>query len=179
MPHPSFVDLTGKRFGKLVVLERVADTPTKSGKKLVTWKCRCDCGNVCNIRSSNLKSGNTKSCGCFAIDFLLCKQRLFRAVFWYKGNQIRIIDLVLVYRFEQTDFCCFIPALFTSRLSFPSALCIPIMKDIMHTRLTTIDTSERYLASARQLLFIVKTFQLLYIIDGIQKVFRKVFPLYS
>ena len=74
MPHPSFVDLTGKRFGKLVVLERVADTPTKSGKKLVTWKCRCDCGNVCNIRSSNLKIGNTKSCGCLAMKFRRTKR---------------------------------------------------------------------------------------------------------
>lgn len=74
MPHPLFVDLTGKRFGKLVVLERVADTPTKSGKKLVTWKCKCDCGKVCNIRSANLKSGNTKSCGCIAMKFRRTKR---------------------------------------------------------------------------------------------------------
>ena len=74
MPHPPFVDLTWKWFGKLVVLERVADTPTKSGKKLVTWKCRCDCGNVCNICSSKLKSGNTKSCGCIAMKFRRTKR---------------------------------------------------------------------------------------------------------
>jgi hypothetical protein len=66
MAHISFVDLTGNRYGKLVVLERSEDAITKSGKKLVTWKCRCDCGKLCVVRSANLKSGNTQSCGCVA-----------------------------------------------------------------------------------------------------------------
>ena len=62
----SFVDLTGKKFGKLKVLKRDEDVITKSGKKLVAWLCKCDCGNTCTVMSSNLKSGNTKSCGCIA-----------------------------------------------------------------------------------------------------------------
>ena len=67
--HPSLVDLTGKRFGKLMVIERAADVSTKSGKKLVAWKCRCACGKVCIVRSTNLKSGNTQSFGCIALKF--------------------------------------------------------------------------------------------------------------
>lgn len=55
------IDLTGKRFGKLTVLE-FAYTEQKSRKSF--WKCRCDCGNVKVICASNLKSGNTSSCGC-------------------------------------------------------------------------------------------------------------------
>ena len=58
-------DLTGKRFGRLVVLKR-EDIISKSGKKSVAWRCKCDCGNYTVIRAGNLASGSTKSCGCLA-----------------------------------------------------------------------------------------------------------------
>lgn len=56
----SFKDLTGMRFGRLTVIERMKNN--KSGK--VMWLCRCDCGNIKPIRGCDLKRGNTKSCGC-------------------------------------------------------------------------------------------------------------------
>ena len=65
-PHPSLIDLTGQRFGKLTVVSRAEDCVTKSGKKLVAWLCKCDCGKKCVVRSTNLKNGITKSCGCIA-----------------------------------------------------------------------------------------------------------------
>ncbi|GAK09592.1 hypothetical protein [Geomicrobium sp. JCM 19038] len=52
-------DLTGKRFGKLIVL-RITD---KRMGRSVCWECRCDCGNIIVTGSHLLKSGNTKSCG--------------------------------------------------------------------------------------------------------------------
>lgn len=52
------VDMTGKRCGKLTVLEQV------EGVKPVTWKCLCDCGNITIVRGGNLRSGGVKSCGC-------------------------------------------------------------------------------------------------------------------
>lgn len=57
-------DLTGKRFGKLVVLERADNTISPCGQPQTQWKCRCDCGNVIAVRAQLLKSGKTKSCGC-------------------------------------------------------------------------------------------------------------------
>lgn len=53
-------DLTGKRFGMLTVIERM-----KRDTKLLTafWKCQCDCGEITVVSATNLKSGNTKSCG--------------------------------------------------------------------------------------------------------------------
>lgn len=54
-----FEDLTGQRFGKLVVVDR---NFSHTGK--VKWNCVCDCGNTCVCTSVNLKSGNSKSCGC-------------------------------------------------------------------------------------------------------------------
>lgn len=59
-----FQDLTGKRFGQLVVLDRADDHVSKSGYRSTVWKCRCDCGNTTFVRASYLNSGNTKSCGC-------------------------------------------------------------------------------------------------------------------
>jgi hypothetical protein len=54
------VDLTGKRFFRLIVLKR-ADNAS-DGK--TQWECKCDCGNVVAVRGNNLKSGHTGSCGC-------------------------------------------------------------------------------------------------------------------
>lgn len=54
-----FIDLTGKRFGRLVVLRRTDNI----GKK-PAWVCKCDCGNERIVTGSNLNSGNVQSCGC-------------------------------------------------------------------------------------------------------------------
>ena len=50
----------GDRFGKLVAMN------FKRGSKFTPrmWACICDCGNTSIVRSTNLHSGNTRSCGC-------------------------------------------------------------------------------------------------------------------
>lgn len=53
------VDLSGRRFGKLVV-ERYAGS--RNGRAV--WHCLCDCGNELDVFSSYLTTGDTKSCGC-------------------------------------------------------------------------------------------------------------------
>ena len=53
-------DLTGERFGWLTVLERDTDR-----KKRKYWKCQCDCGAIAVVEEGHLKSGHTKSCGCY------------------------------------------------------------------------------------------------------------------
>lgn len=53
-------DLTGKRFGRLVVLERSGHIGAK-----VAWLCKCDCGNTKRIRGEFLRRGSTTSCGCY------------------------------------------------------------------------------------------------------------------
>jgi len=52
-------DLTGQRFGKLLVISR-----TKIKGKDVKWDCVCDCGNKTIAHSGGLKNGSRKSCGC-------------------------------------------------------------------------------------------------------------------
>jgi len=56
----SNVEMIGKRFGRLFVLEEVERS--KSGQ--FCFKCICDCGNIKTVIKYHLLSGNTKSCGC-------------------------------------------------------------------------------------------------------------------
>lgn len=59
-------DLTGRKFGKLTVIERVGTTGS-------IWKCQCDCEerNYKEVPSQRLKNGDTKSCGCIYRKHLL------------------------------------------------------------------------------------------------------------
>lgn len=58
-------DLTGQRYGRLVVLKRAEDKiERKSFKTIKMWTCRCDCGKIKDIAQGSLLSGGTKSCGC-------------------------------------------------------------------------------------------------------------------
>lgn len=56
-------DITGQRFGRLVVLHRDEDKPKGHGHKAY-WVCQCDCGNIVSVVGTNLRNGKTQSCGC-------------------------------------------------------------------------------------------------------------------
>lgn len=52
-------DLTGKRYGRLVVMGSV-----RSEEGRLMWQCQCDCGNVCAKTAGVLNAGLVSSCGC-------------------------------------------------------------------------------------------------------------------
>lgn len=54
------LDLTGKKFGRLIAVEFAGSTFDKS-----YWICRCDCGKNKTVYTQHLKNGYTRSCGCF------------------------------------------------------------------------------------------------------------------
>lgn len=57
-------DLAGQRFGRLIAVR-----PTDERKNgMIIWECLCDCGNIKLVRSSELRQGKTKSCGCLKKD---------------------------------------------------------------------------------------------------------------
>lgn len=59
-------DLTAARFGRLAVLRRVdirGDGPRRAIRH--RWLCQCDCGSTITLSGHYLRSGNTKSCGCY------------------------------------------------------------------------------------------------------------------
>ena len=57
-----FIDLTGQRFGRLVVIKRVENAKNKHPQ----WLCKCDCGNFKKVRGNSLRAGLIVSCGCYA-----------------------------------------------------------------------------------------------------------------
>ena len=70
-----FCDLTGQRFGSLVVLSR---QPNRNSK--VMWLCQCDCGHQSIVQANHWRDGSTQSCGHCAD---ARSSRLYRSV-WNK-----------------------------------------------------------------------------------------------
>ncbi len=95
------VDRTGQVFGKLRVIRRVSDDSTHEA----TWLCKCRCGKMSKVRGSNLRSGNTNSCGCGR------RKRPFQWLYTRlkRGARKRKIACGLTYnqflRFTSSDVC--------------------------------------------------------------------------
>ena len=78
-------NLMGMKFGFLTVENSPPVRQVKpSGQKYILWKCKCDCGSELYVRSSDLVSGNTKSCGCYQ------KQRASEAKTTHGDSETRL-----------------------------------------------------------------------------------------
>lgn len=71
-----FIDRTGQRFGRLLVLEEAG----RNASKKVVWKCVCDCGNTALRTSGDLVTGNSVSCGCYL------KEKITKHGGWKKAS---------------------------------------------------------------------------------------------
>lgn len=65
--HKNLKDMTGLRFGRLVVLNYAGSVKVPNGTKTF-WNCICDCGTTTRVGAWSLRKGSTQSCGCFARD---------------------------------------------------------------------------------------------------------------
>lgn len=81
-------DITGQRFGKLLVLSMADDYISPSGVRLSRCNCLCDCGNTTIVNMSGLVTNKTRSCGCLANTCGLLKDNA---------------ELVRKYDFEKND----------------------------------------------------------------------------
>ena len=57
-----FMDLTGQKFGRLTVVERVENNKDNH----IQWLCQCECGKQKVVLGNSLKRGLTRSCGCLS-----------------------------------------------------------------------------------------------------------------
>lgn len=64
----SVQDLTGRRFGRLLVIRKTICDPKGNGRRLTAWECACDCGRSTTLQPAKLLSGHTRSCGCLHRD---------------------------------------------------------------------------------------------------------------
>lgn len=56
--------MIGKKYGRLTILKEAERHSQPNGDRRRTVLCQCDCGNETKVILSNLKRGNTNSCGC-------------------------------------------------------------------------------------------------------------------
>lgn len=63
---PPVIDLTNKRFGRLVAKERAPNMGRRAA-----WLCLCDCGNTHTVSSNILQRGTTRSCRCLLNEWRL------------------------------------------------------------------------------------------------------------
>jgi len=83
-----FIDLTGQVFGRLQVVKRIGTD--KYGHTV--WLCACICGKEVVISGTNLKRGNTKSCGCLQKE--LAKERRFIDLTGKVFGRLKVIKYV-------------------------------------------------------------------------------------
>ena len=70
----NLIDITGQRFERWVVLEKVKNPKGTSA----AWLCRCDCGNTNIVVGKDLLYGKSKSCGCLRVKHGGEKTRLYK-----------------------------------------------------------------------------------------------------
>lgn len=68
-PARNWIDITRQRFTRLLVVEYLGRSK---------WRCRCDCGTEIVAHRSNLKSGQTGSCGCLQRELAAARLRPYR-----------------------------------------------------------------------------------------------------
>ena len=83
-------NLIGLQFGRLTVLERTDNYISPKGRHLTRWHCMCECGNEIDVPAHKLKSGHTKSCGCYKKD---CTSKIHKR---YNDYEIQE-DYVIMY----------------------------------------------------------------------------------
>jgi len=80
------IDLTGQKFGRLLVLERQGSNKSRAA----LWRCECECGNQRVVVTHQLNSGKTRSCGCLAND--LSSERLTKDMVGQKCGRLTVIS---------------------------------------------------------------------------------------
>lgn len=86
-------DLTGLKFNRLTVIEKNKELSKKRGESY--WICKCDCGNIINVTSANLKNETTKSCGCYKSELasMLGKSK-FKDLTGQRFGRLKVLSLV-------------------------------------------------------------------------------------
>jgi len=95
--HPSSYDITGQKFGMLLVTKLIPGPPDP--RKSLIWECQCDCGKIISLPSRHLRRNVTKSCGCSRALFFSQKmtlpnnQSMINKVFKQYKNHAKFLNL--------------------------------------------------------------------------------------
>lgn len=89
------LNLTGQKFGYLTVL---GDESNDSKK------CQCDCGNIIIVKTYNLMSGNTKSCGCYQKE--QTSKATYKSLVGQRFGKLVVLERVENDRFKHVNYKC-------------------------------------------------------------------------
>src|SRR5678815_1904357 len=81
---PNKIDLTGRRFGRLLLLHEGERTHRWQPR----WLCRCDCGVLKTVDARHLREGRVVSCGCHRRD-LATKHRMSQTPIYKSWSEMR------------------------------------------------------------------------------------------
>jgi len=87
-----FIDLSGRRFGRLLVIKR-ADN---SNRGYTQYECKCDCGNTTIVKAAPLMDGRTQSCGCWKYS----KLEEYVVKYFKEKGYVNSVDYECQKRFE-------------------------------------------------------------------------------
>lgn len=96
----TYNDISGKRFGKIEIIER----DFSRLKKGTYYKCKCDCGNYFSASQGNLYSGNYISCGCYAAE--KSKIRIKKLHEKIRNNKCKLCSKEFSTNHSNQLFCC-------------------------------------------------------------------------
>lgn len=91
-------DLTGHRFGRLLVIKMAR----KDG--CIFWECLCDCGKITTASSGNLKAGKIVSCGCYRLERL--RESICIDLSGKKFGRLTVIKKDGANKFGHTMYLC-------------------------------------------------------------------------
>lgn len=97
-------DLTGQRFGRLVVIEYAGSRVTPNGTHKSLWKCRCDCGKETVIQGDDLKCGTSQSCGCLKLE--RTTELFLKPLDGQRFGKLVVINRVENDRFNHVRYLC-------------------------------------------------------------------------
>lgn len=104
----NFIDMTGQRFGRLVVAGLAEPHISPDGRKRNRWLCVCDCGNETIAYRENLLSGAKISCG--------CRQDEIRRIENRKYNKYKFVDNFCIGTLTNTNENFIIDACFFDKI---------------------------------------------------------------
>lgn len=94
-----YEDLTGQKFGYLIVKERTESRIGISGRKITRWLCQCICGKTIAVDARELKKGTVLSCGCKHFE----KQRMKYDLTGKTINSIYVIEKLMPVKYNKTS----------------------------------------------------------------------------
>lgn len=109
------INIIGKKFGKLTVVERLEE---KGNRNQIKYKCQCDCGKIHTTTGESLRSAKSKSCGCLRLTppnkldnrEMAIKKQLYKTNIENRSKKLKLdYDITLedyIKMIEQPCFYC-------------------------------------------------------------------------